>query len=121
MFVADDPHRFIGQTIGNGHCVPLVQQIAGVPHTSHWRRGVKVRGSEVPFGTVIATFDLTDRYANATDGSSHVAVLLKQLPEGLRVFDQWLGQPAHSRTVRFRGGEGKPANDGDAYHVVVTE
>jgi hypothetical protein len=111
-------HRYYGHVVGNGHCVPFVQQAGGVPHTSKWRRGQKVRGSGVEPGTVIATFDGDGRYANAVDGSSHVAVLIAETEDGLLVADQWIGQPVHQRTIRFRGGSGNAVNDGDQFHVI---
>jgi hypothetical protein len=80
-----------------------------------------VRGSNAARGTVIATFGgEPPRYQNRTDGSSHVAVLVAEEAGGLRVWDQWRGQPVHQRTIFFRGGQGRKVNDGDAYHVVVT-
>jgi hypothetical protein len=112
-------HVHVGRAVGSGHCVALVQRL-GAPHTSRWRRGAKVRDGDVPELAVIATFDAAGRYANATDGQSHVAVFLEQTPKGLRVFDQWKGRPAGERVIQFRGG-GTPADDGDAYYVVEEE
>lgn len=121
MFIAKLPHRHIGQIVDTGQCVRFCQIAApGLPHTSEWRRGIKVRGNPVESGTVIATFDSKGCYANATDGTSHAAVLIAELPEGLRVWDQWVGRPVGERTIRFRGGERgvKPVNDGDQFYVV---
>jgi hypothetical protein len=120
MFVADRHHRY-GSVVGNGHCVAFVREAAGAPHTALWRQGERVRGGDVPSGTVIATFDDTGRYRNATDGSSHAAVLLAETAAGLVVADQWIGQPLHERTIRFKGGNGMPCDDGDQYHVVITD
>jgi len=117
-FVADDPKQHIGTVVSNGHCMRHVQVVAGVPHSSTLRRGDPVRGSNCAPGTVIGTFDADDRYANATDGSSHVAIFLAETEEGLLVIDQWVGQPVHERLIRFRDGEGSAVNDGSRFYVV---
>jgi hypothetical protein len=119
-WVAADPEAFAGRRVGNGHCVRFVQRAAGMPHTSRWRRGVRVRDHNVPSGTAIATFEPDGRYGNHTDGRSHAAILVAELPEGLRVWDQWVGHPVQQRTIRWRGGNGngKPVNDGDEYYVI---
>lgn len=118
-FVAAEPHARLGDIVDNGHCMRHVQVVAGVPHSSMLRRGAKVRDAEdVPRGTVIGTFDANGRYANATDGSSHVAILLARRADGLLVVDQYIGKPVGERLIRYRGGEGSAVNDGDAYHVV---
>ncbi|HSR78776.1 MAG TPA: BPSL0067 family protein [Xanthobacteraceae bacterium] len=120
MFTVPNPHLHRGKVVDNGHCVRLAQVHGNAPHTSHWRRGSKVRGGNVVPGTVIATFSPAGRYQNRTDGASHAAVFVAEEPAGLRVWDQWRGQPVHQRTIRFRGGQGRASNDGDAFHVVVT-
>jgi hypothetical protein len=121
-FVAKDPGSFAGQAVGSGHCVAYVQQSAGAPHTSHWRRGVKVRGSGAPAGTAIATFGgAPARYENRTDGSSHAAILIAEDSGGLRVWDQWRGHPVSQRTIRHKGGAGTANNDGDRFFVIETD
>jgi hypothetical protein len=120
MHVAKDHLQHLGRVVGNGHCVALVQRTSGVGHTSTWRRGPQVRGGSVAAGTVIATFGPTGRYENDTGGRSHAAIFLAEAADGLRVLDQWVGQPARERLIRFRGGQGQPVNDGDSYFVVVT-
>jgi hypothetical protein len=118
-FIATNPERHRGQVVGNDHCVRFVQAAAtGLPHTSHWRRGRQVRGGDVAPNTVIATFGPDGRYTNRTDGSAHAAILISELADGLRVWDQWVGQPVHQRTIRFRGGQGRASNDGDRFFVV---
>lgn len=118
MWVADNPGSFAGRRVGSGQCVAFVQTAAGAPHTSQWRQGARVRGSAVASGTAIATFDPDGRYGNHTDGRSHAAIFIAELPEGLRVWDQWLGQPVHQRTIRFRGGQSRRVNDGDQFCVI---
>jgi hypothetical protein len=121
-FIAPDPHAKRGLIVGSGHCMALVQAVAGVPHSARLRRGAKVRdATEVPIGTIIGTFDATGRYANATDGSSHVAILLARQSNGLLVIDQWVGQRVHERVLQYRGGQGAAANDGDQFYIVEAE
>jgi len=117
--IASDPHQHKGQVVANGHCARHVQVVSGIGHSSTWRRGEKVRACEtITPGTVIATFADNGRYANATDGSSHIAILLERRPEGLLVVDQWIGRPVGERVIHFRNGDGSPANDGDQYFIV---
>lgn len=121
MHIADNPHRHRGRVVDNGHCVRLVQvAVPDLGHTSTWRRGVKVRGAEVPSGTIIATFNASGRYENDTTGRSHAAIYLSQNQTGLSVLDQWVGRAVGERVIRFKGGAGLPVDDGDAYHVVLT-
>ncbi len=121
-YVADDPESLLGQSVGSGHCVPYVQEVAGAPHTSQWQAGqlVKGAGDAVARGTAIATFDPDGTYGNHVDGRSHAAIYLSQDDVGLTVLDQWRGtpnQPVHQRVIRFGGAT--PANDGDQFRVVL--
>jgi hypothetical protein len=110
-----------GQVVDNGQCVRFLQVAAGVPHTSEWRRGAKVRDAAAFMpGVCIATFDPGGAYGNHEDGSSHAAFLLARAPDGLEVSDQWQGQPVHTRLIRYKGGEGLACDDGDAYHFIQT-
>jgi hypothetical protein len=117
-WVCNNPARYAGQVVASGHCVRLVQEATAAPHTSRWRRGAKVRNGAVPAGTAIATFGADGYYENRTDGASHAAILIAEKDNGLRVWDQWKGHPVAERTIRWRGGQGKPVNDGDAYYVI---
>ncbi|MBK6594268.1 MAG: BPSL0067 family protein [Burkholderiales bacterium] len=116
-FVAPNPRAFLGQIVGDGQCVAYVKAAAGCPQTSKWTSGAIVKGSNVPAGTAIATFQDGD-YGNHTDGRSHAAIFLSQDSKGLVVLDQWNGQVVHQRTIRFKGGNGEPRNDGDAFSVI---
>jgi hypothetical protein len=115
-WIARNPGRYAGQVVGSGHCVRFVQQAAGAPHTSDWRRGVRVHCGGVLPGTAIATFDGDGRYANRTGGSSHAAILIAELEAGLRVGDQWVDHPVSERTIRCGGR--RPSNDGNAFFVI---
>ena len=74
---------------------------SGAPVTSEWSQGLQVKGSTLPTGTAIATFDPDGTYGNHTDGRSHAAIYAGQDAAGLQVWDQWLGQPVHQRTIFF--------------------
>ena len=117
-FVASQLEGVTGKIYGNGHCVALVRDLSGAPFTAQWRRGVRVRDNpSLAPGTAIATFD-GDRYGNHTDGRSHAAILLEIKDDGLLVIDQWIGQSAHQRTIRWRGKTGFAVNDGDQFYVI---
>ena len=105
---------------GNDTCVSYVRRVTGLPHTSSWRRGVKVRDAGLTSGAAIATFDDDGRYANDTTGKSHAAVFIEQTDQGLRCLDAWVGHPAAERVIRFKGGAGQPIDDGDCYYCIET-
>lgn len=116
--IAPHPETYAGRVVGNGHCVAYVREAAKLGHTSTWRAG-DAPTRDTPAGTAIATFDDDGRYGNHTDGRSHAAILIAWEPEGLRVWDQWLGQPVHSRLIRFPViGKPTAANDGHAYRLI---
>jgi hypothetical protein len=117
-FIARNPERYLGKTVGTGHCIAYVRETSGAPITTQWRRGDPVRGSGCAPGTAIATFDPSGRYGNHVDGRSHAAILIAETDEGLLVCDQWIGQLVQHRTIQFRNGEGKAADDGDRFYVV---
>ena len=49
------PEAFVGEVVGEGHCVHFVQTAARVPRTAEWRPGAKVRGNPgIAPGTAIA-------------------------------------------------------------------
>jgi len=119
-FVAFNPRRFLGQVVDNGQSVRFVQVATLAPHTSQWRPGPNARTGAVEVGTALATFSAHGRYENRTDGASHACIFLAHQAEGLQVLSQWPGQAVHQRLVRYRGGVGAQANDGDAFFVVTT-
>lgn len=110
--------RYENQVIGDGQCVSLIKRCSGAPHTSTWRPGSPVLNSELPPGTVIATFK-NSRYPNQT--GHHAAVYIKQDQQGIWVWDQWLGKPVHKRLIRIRDDGANPGNTAQAYKVVRLE
>jgi len=122
-YVASAPQSYAGQVVGSGQCVAFVETACKAPLTANWRQGAKVKGDvSIPPGTAIATFDPNALYGNHTDGRSHGAIYMGQDAGGIWVWDQWLGQPAHMRTIRFQG-DPSPAgilhvNNGDFFFVV---
>lgn len=122
MFIARNPEFYLGTSVGNGHCVAYVRAVSDAPQTALWRQGAPVTDVTLPLvHTIIATFDRQGRYANAVDGSSHAAVFISRHEAGIEVYDQWVGQPVHRRTIRFRGGQGYAVNDADRFYVVETD
>lgn len=120
-FVAGDLTPYYGTVVDNGECVRFVQTVTGAPHTSLWRRGVKVRSGGVATLTAIATFGDDGRYTNANDGNAHAAILLAEHSDGLLCADQWVGHPVAQRVIRFRDGAGDDSNDGDAFWTIETD
>jgi hypothetical protein len=116
-YIAASPATYSGQAVGTGQCVAFVQKASLAPLTAQWKQGALVKGNtSIAVGTAIATFDPNGTYGNHTDGSSHAAIYTGQNAAGLQVWDQWLGQPVHQRTIRF--GQPKPVNDGNKFYVI---
>lgn len=108
-------------SVPNGQCVAFVEKAAATPRTAGWTRGAKVAGNAaLAPGTAIATFDPAGTYGNHTDGRSHAAIYVSQAPNGIVVYDQWLGQPVHQRTIRFPdpADPPKPVNDATQFYVI---
>lgn len=118
--IGDIQRDDLGKTIGSGQCVAFVEAAAKTPHTAQWTRGRIVAGdATIAEGTAIATFDPAGTYGNHTDGRSHGAIYVSQVAgQGLAVYDQWLGQPVHQRTIHFRNGTGLAVNDGSQFYVI---
>jgi hypothetical protein len=118
--VAASYGHYIGRVAGSGQCVALVHAVnPNIGPTGSWARGDAVQGNRsLQPGTVIATFESSGRYGNATDGSSHAAIYLGQNEQGVQVMDQWSGSPAAVRTISWTNPSGTAANTGSAFHVV---
>ena len=117
-YVSTTFDRYLGKTVGTGHCVPFIRETCGAPHTAAWLRGDLVRTSNATEGTAIATFYQDGKYGNHTDGRSHAAILMAINSDGLLVMDCWLNQPIWQRTIKYRNGSGDPVNDGDAFYII---
>jgi hypothetical protein len=129
-YIATNPRKLEKTSVGSGQCVAFVQTAASVGPTQRWTRGALVRGTVVPIGAVIATFDENGRYANDTNGASHAAIYLGQTAAGILVLDQWVESkrsadgavekhrhPVSERLITFLP-KSRPVNDGRNYYVV---
>jgi len=109
-----------GEVVGDGHCVSLIKACSGAPATKLWRPSafvLKSISSSIEPGTVIATFR-NGRYPNQTGW--HAAIYISHGPEGIWVWDQWVGKPVHKRLIRYRNDKATPANKAQAYRIVTT-
>ncbi len=111
---------------GEGSCVTLVQDgsVAGVPHTSFWRKGPLVKGNAaIPAGAAIAAGWVDGLYPS-TKHHNHAAIYLRANAAGLVVIDQWPGIDVklfRPHTLRFGNMLNNPSNNGDAFHVILTQ
>jgi hypothetical protein len=129
-YIAPNPKKYLGTSVGNGQCVAFARAAAAIAQTSTWRKGAMVRGATLSPGTAIATFNADGKYENDISGRSHAAIYLGQSAAGIQVLDQWverikmpdgtvkvLAKPVHQRTIRFQENA-KPVNDGRNYYVI---
>jgi hypothetical protein len=115
-YVAQNPERWQGRSVGTGECVAFVQEAAHAPETANWKRAGLVRGDlSIPQGAAIATFEQNGRYGNQP-GRSHAAIYISQNDQGLNVWDQWKGHNVDKRLKRFGGTT--PVDDGDQFYVI---
>lgn len=131
-FVADIEQIKMGvdqayTNFAGAQCAALVQQvplIGGgiVPHTTTWRRGVKVKDlawNEITEGTVIATFTDDGKYPFER---RHTAIYISHDKLAILVIDQYVDRPnAEVRPLTFRGGTTRAVDNGDFYWVVETD
>lgn len=115
-----DLGSYIGRSVGTGQCVALVKAAnPSLGPASTWTGGASVQGNTtLAPGTPIATFGSTDRYANATDGTSHAAIYLGQDHNGMLVLDQWAGSSASVRMIPWSNPGAAPANTASAFRVI---
>ncbi len=107
---------------GHTECVVFVQQAAGAPVTSLWKKGLHVadaKPGEIARGTVIATFDDNGKYPQDNLGQ-HAAIYLSQTAQGIQVLDQWNKQGGvKPRTIHFNKPKGTSRSDeGNDFYVV---
>lgn len=109
---------YAGQIVGDGHCVSLIRSCTELGSTSNWRPGKRVRGANLPRGTIIATFD-KNKYPNKT--GFHAAIFIEHHANGFWVWDQWQGMPVHKRLIRYRQDGAPASNSAQAYRVVLSK
>jgi len=108
-------------TVANGQCVRLVQVWCGVPHTSTWQQGVRIKdalSSDIAAGTAIATF-FNGVYPNNPHGN-HAAIYLSHDNEGINVIDQWVNKNGgtSTRKIYFNNPSSGNSNNGDVFYVI---
>ena len=108
--------------VGDGNCVPLVQQYAKCPLTESWKQGQAVRKNALQTGTAIATF-VGGKYQSNKTGN-HAALYVGQDEAGIWVVDQYKSSNGiQKRLLRFKGKNPDgtyvdPSNNGDAFSVI---
>ena len=125
-YIAKNPESYKAQVVGEGRykgqCAVFVQTASGAPLTTSWKQGALVKGNNsIAKGTAIGCFGPDGKYTNRMDGSAHAAIYISQDKSGIDVWDQWVGQPVHSRTLGFYGADSKtvkPVNNGDCFYVI---
>lgn len=113
--ICKNASKYKGQVVGDGHCVSLIKLCSSAPNTPAWRPGIKVLGNNIPYGSIIATFE-KGRYPNRT--GYHAAIYISQDKRGIWVWDQWVGKPVHKRLIRRRDDGAAASNSAEAYSVV---
>lgn len=115
-YVAIKPERYLNKIVEDGQCVAFVRAATGAPPSSLWKEGARIRDAvSIAHGTAIATFE-NGHYMNHATGN-HAAIYLSHDESGVRVLDQWSGQPVHERTIHWHGTRG-PSNDADAFSII---
>ena len=124
-YVAAHAENYEGQVVGEGRyqgqCAVFVQVAAGAPSTLVWKQGELVKGKTgLAKGTAIATFGSDGKYTNKSDGTAHGAIYISQSTTGIDVWDQWVGQPVHKRTIQFQSATTTVThvNDGNYFYVI---
>ncbi|MBL4673685.1 MAG: BPSL0067 family protein [Arenicella sp.] len=118
QLVCQSASNYKDRVVGDGHCVSLIKRCAGAPPTTRWRAGASDLTSDLPSGTVIATFK-NNRYPNSS--GHHAAIYIQHDENGIWVWDQWIGKPVHRRLIRTRNDNASAGNTAQAYRVVLIE
>jgi hypothetical protein len=118
QLVCHSASNYKGRVVGDGHCVSLIKRCSGAPPTKLWRAGAPVLTSDLPPGTVIATFK-NNRYPSHT--GHHAAIYIRHDENGIWVWDQWIGKPVHRRLIRTRTDNASAGNTAQTYRVVLIE
>lgn len=108
---------------GSQECVVSVKALSGVPQTSLWRRGKKVKGNNVLPGTAIATFPKSGGNGHGFRFEGHAAIFVRYTATGIEVYDQWKPKPSSSgktfgkRVIPFKCW-GHVSDDAEAFFVI---
>jgi hypothetical protein len=108
-----DPSHSAGGFLGASHqCAALVQSQCHRPGnaliglTNTWRKGLHVRENcaQIPKFTAIATFLGPNGSYDEPHLHQHTAIFVRCEAAGIRVWDQWVGQPIGSRVIHWNAG-----------------
>jgi hypothetical protein len=103
----------------------LVRALTGAPNHELWQEGAKLADAirtpdGIAKGTAIATF-FGGVYPSNSSGN-HAGIFVSAAADftSVEVFDQWVGQPPHFRTLIFnRPGEHSPSDRAEAFSVML--
>jgi len=109
-----NPHPNVG-----GECAAGVQHVfatADKPlgHSSKWCPGIKVRGNNVKPGTAIASF------RNGKYRQDHAAIFIRELENGLLVWDQFKTRRWNMRILKFDQSRRPYSNNGNFFYTIET-
>jgi|GEM_PF-2294755 len=107
--------------VGNGECVALVKKVFGLPSTKEWIAGQAITAPGSPplsTGTAIATFNEDGLYPQGKDTPKHAAIFVGYTEDGMTVYDQWKGQPPHTRLIYFDDTK-NTQNNASNYSVIL--
>lgn len=115
--------RYYGK---NQQCASLTKYFCPqVGAASTWSKGQKVRGSSIPEGTPIATFNFNGKYGppsspGGQSGSSHTGIYLSQDGSGIKIFHQWSGSGgAKKQTIPWDHWSSSTLEAGDKYYTIT--
>jgi len=135
LFICTTYAKYLGKKANPCACASFIQTCyPAVGHTSKWRKGLKVRGSSIALGTLVATFETDDRY-HSRDHANHAAMYYYQDSQAIWVLDSWCSsnKVVSVRPMKFKGLANKvdakenlpvisnfkdPSNNGDALYVI---
>ena len=115
----------VSTPFGNGQCVALVEALTEAPNHRLWHEGARVADAigsvnGIAQGTAIATF-VNGIYPSLPSGN-HAAIFVSAAADrrSIVVFDQWLGQHPHLRTLYFnRPGNHDAGDRAEAFSVIL--